>query len=151
TAEKSIVEILGRRPGRVDTIPSIASRLPRALPDAQKLAADHNPRIKRMIALADAATLGQKAAEAGDAPQVSLDLAAGRAGDFTAPGAERTDVSLSLKFEMPVVLGKGSAAQKRQKQFEKQAADLDAQQTSTGVFAGVDAAFARLSLARDAA
>ncbi|MEQ1770383.1 MAG: TolC family protein [Devosia sp.] len=147
-AVQSFAEITGAAPATIGAIKSIAGQLPKSQAEAEALAAANNPRIARILALRDAASLDKDVADAGYLPSVSFDLEASRDGDYQLPGMEETDFSALIRFSLPLPVSGSVAAQSKQKAVELRAANLEVDATRNGVFAGVDAALARLGLVR---
>lgn len=147
-AMRAFAEISGHAPTRLGPVPSIASRLPADKGEAERRAARDNPKIRRALALSDAAGLARKSADALGQPQISLDMDLGRTGDLSGTSPAQTAASLQLRFELPIGPTGGNEARRRQKEFEQSAAGYDLAAASQGVFAGVDAALERLDLVR---
>ncbi len=148
SSEAQFEAIIGHRPGRLATAPSLARLLPPNLSASLATAEQENPVIIAAEFRYDAARFDLKKAYGEFLPTVALDAEHGRDFDHTIGVNQEDDSSLFLRLSMPLYQGGTLSSQVRQAREVFRQREFEATDTRNRITASVHDAWQQLRAAK---
>lgn len=148
SSEANYFEVIGRRPGVLQSPPSIARLLPRSLGEAIEVSQREHPAVVSALFQEEAARNAVAAARGQMLPQVDLQLQHSRELESSSIVEEKSDTSAFVRLKVPLYQGGAPSSQVRQAKQTMFQRQEEVRQARLQVRSGVVSAWSQLASAR---